>query len=251
MKTEKERRLEMAMRQKLIEDNLENMVPLEEMKRRVIEEGTRRDMEKKIKKRGILRRFAVAFVAVICLMVGSFAISITMPNVVANANNFIGRTFIWIGNKLNSEIESPLPVEQEELVSSITHADTTTEYTLDDIREMYGIELCEPGWLPDRMELRDVVVQKSEGDPFDFIKYWYGNDQCSFSISLDSNTGDGVVWFNETDTEILHIKDHVFYLQSIQETNSADLFYAGNHYLFEYDGERDILVTILENLIWD
>lgn len=251
MKTEKERRLEMAMRQKLIEDNLENMMPLEEMKRRVIEEGTRRDMEKKIKKRGILRRFAIAFAAVICLVVGSFAISITMPNVVANANTFIGRTLIWIGNKLNSEIESPLPIEQEELVSSITHADTTTEYTLDDIRGMYGIELCEPGWLPESMELQNVVVQKSESDTFDSIKYWFENGRSSFSICLDSNTGDGVVWFNESDTEIIHIKDHVFFLQNAQGKNSADLFYAGNHYLFEYSGGKDMLVKILKNLIWD
>lgn len=134
--------IEAKLRAMHLEDSKDEMMPLEEMKKRAAYEyEIRQRIQTRKQKSDISRRLAIAMSIAICLISGSFLFSALAPTVVSSANDFMRRAGIWVNDVLQLGIEVERPLEGADDGLS-TDAKTKTEFTsVEEASEYFGVPL--------------------------------------------------------------------------------------------------------------
>mgnify|MGYP001463933673 CR=1 FL=1 len=121
--------LEAKLRAMQVEEMKEEMMPLEEMKKRALYEyEARQKTEKRTQKSSISHKLAIIAAIVICLIGGSFLFSVFTPTVISSANDFMKRAGIWVNDvlRLGIVVENPLENNDNGLDSDKTQQEFTS-----------------------------------------------------------------------------------------------------------------------------
>ncbi len=166
-----------------------NITPLSEMKEQVLKacetrlygKARRRPAEKNNKAR--LRLILRAALAAACLLMVISVYSLLDPVPISNANSFLRRAQIWIGNVLKVDVAVE-PSEKKGVVSGAEPDHSEDISALKDFQEAHGLTVLYPTQLPAGMALGEI---KSSG-PEDYaakIAYSYQSQNKALHITIE------------------------------------------------------------------
>lgn len=177
--------IEAKLRAMYLEDIKDEIMPLEEMKKRAISEyEVRHRMEQRKQKSSISHRLAIVVGIAICLIGGSFLFSALAPTMVSSANDFTRRAGIWINDvfQLGIVVETPLERPDNGLGNE---AKTQTEFSsVEEASKYFGVPLLmlkgdEKGYT------LEAPVATLGMEPFYSLEYSYIKDTVLITFSFE------------------------------------------------------------------
>lgn len=228
--------LEAKLRAIQMEDMKEEMMSLEEMKKRALYEyEARQKAERQAQKSSISHKFAVTAIIAICLIGGSFLFSVFAPTVVSSANDFMKRAGIWVNDVLQLGIVVEKPFESAD--NGLGGAETQAVFTsVEEASYHFDVPLLK---LEDDAEEYALVppIAVLEIKPFYTLSYQYTNNAGDFvsfeyeyitdevNVKIDGNTsewtspfGTMLVWTSMDDVQALY--SHYSYILRIKSSLS-------------------------------
>lgn len=240
--------LEAKLRAMQVEDMKEEMMPLEEMKKRALYEyEVRQKAEKRTQKSSISHKFAVTAIIAICLIGGSFLFSVFAPTVVSSANDFMKRAGIWVNDvlRLGIVVETPIESADDGLDSSKSQ---TVFNSVEEASQYFNVSLLILRDGSQKYILNDPVATLGI-EPFFSLKYGYRIGDDFISIVFERIL---------SDTEI-HIQSNMGTMQTAignlfiisQESESCYMF-VDDSYLVTITTtlSQESIVPIFSNASW-
>lgn len=239
MKKTSEAQLEAKLRAIDIENMIDDMMPLEDMKKSAVYEYEKRKRTKKNRHTSSISHQLAAIAAVaICLMGGSFLFSVFTPTVIGNANDFMKHVGIWVNNvlQLGIVVETPLECPDNGLNVAKTQA---SFISVEEASSFFNIPLLK---LKDDSEdyTLDVIIAELDIIPFYTLSYQYkdeAGDLVSFeyeyiadevNVNIDDNTSEWIspigamlLWNSGNNTNALYSYDtYILHMKTtLNETN--------------------------------
>lgn len=222
MKKSTKSQLEAKLRAMQVEEMKEEMMPLEEMKKRALYEyEARQKAEMRVQKSSISHKLAVIAAVVICLIGGSFLFSVFTPTVVSSANDFMKRAGIWVNDvlQLGIVVENPLENNDNGLDSDKTQQEFTS---VDEASSYFGVPLLKLENNAEGYTLSKLTA-KLDIEPFytlsyrytdiagDFVSFEYEYITDEVNVNIDVSTSEWsspfgiiLVWASQEDVQALY-----------------------------------------------
>ncbi len=228
----------------------ENIMPFSDMKEQVLKACEQRlnghaHLNQREKSKSRLRLIRGAVLAAACLFIAVSVYAVLDPVPVSNANSFLRRAQIWVGDVLKVDV-AVVPPEEKGVIPDAAPGDGEGITALKEFQEAYGLTILIPTQLPAEMTLGEI---KTSG-PDDYlakIQYSYQDQNDTLDIIIkEVADASGMGIFVKTIEHQTPVGTFIIWASAngwdaVTISGSSDVYIRGTM-------DKDAFITILDGL---